>query len=99
MFSGLESTVTWSHAYHACTMCQAAAKKTALFPLKMWSWPAKKCEALSSCTTEVTIESVDQTFATHGIPDFIVSDNGTCFTSATSQDFLKVNEIKHFVHI
>ena len=55
-----------------------------------------ECEALSSWTTEVTIESLHQMFATHGMPDCIVSDNGTSFTSVTFQDFVKMNEIKHY---
>ena len=35
----------------------------------------------TTCTSEVTIEKFRQGFATHGIPDVLVTDNGTCFTS------------------
>ena len=35
----------------------------------------------STSTSEVTIEKFRQAFATHGIPDVLVTHNGTCFTS------------------
>ena len=41
-----------------------------------------ECLALSSCTSEITVESLRAMFATHGLPDCVVSDNGSCFTSA-----------------
>ena len=34
-------------------------------------------------------------FATHGLPDIIVSDNAKCFVGAEFQDFLKKNGILH----
>ena len=33
-------------------------------------------------------------FATHGLPETVVSDNGTAFTSAEFRTFLKKNGIK-----
>jgi len=55
-----------------------------------------ECLALSSCTSEITVESLRAMFATHGLPDCVVSDNGSCFTSAVFQDFLKQNGVKHY---
>jgi transposase InsO family protein len=34
-------------------------------------------------------------FATHRIPDLILSDNGSCFTSSEFQAFLSNNGIQH----
>ena len=34
-------------------------------------------------------------FATHGIPEIIVSDNGSVFTSKEFQQFVQMNGIKH----
>ena len=36
-------------------------------------------------------------FAIHGLPDIIVSDNGTAFTSSEFNDFLQKNGIKSMV--
>ena len=41
-----------------------------------------EAKVVHSATTQVTIEQLRGLFATHGLPDTIVSDNGTCFTSA-----------------
>ena len=35
----------------------------------------------SMATSDITIEHLRRTFSTHGIPDTIVSDNDSCFTS------------------
>lgn len=45
-------------------------------------------------SSAVTIDVLRSLFATHGIPDVIVSDNGTSFTSVEFQDFLKKNLIR-----
>ena len=46
-------------------------------------------------TSEITIEHLRRTFSTHGIPDTIVSDNASCFTSNEFIHFCKMNGIKH----
>ncbi|XP_033637865.1 uncharacterized protein K02A2.6-like [Asterias rubens] len=51
--------------------------------------------AMHSATSLATVEKLRQTFATHGLPDIIVSDNGSNFTSAEFQEFLRRNGIKH----
>jgi transposase InsO family protein len=43
----------------------------------------------------VTIEKFRQAFATHGIPDVLVTDNGTCFTSHEFAIFTSENGIQH----
>ncbi|KAJ8338235.1 hypothetical protein SKAU_G00372010 [Synaphobranchus kaupii] len=49
----------------------------------------------SSATSETTIEKLRQCFSTHGLPQMIVSDNGTCFTSAEFELFMQKNGIQH----
>ena len=46
-------------------------------------------------TTARTISALRHMFATHGIPDQLVSDNGPQFTSTEFSEFTKSNGIKH----
>jgi hypothetical protein len=46
-------------------------------------------------TTETTITLLSKIFAVHGLPQHIVSDNGSQFTSAQFEAFLLKNGIKH----
>lgn len=48
-----------------------------------------------STSTEGVICALRTMFSTHGVPDTLVSDNGTCFTSAVFQDFVDRNGIRH----
>lgn len=50
---------------------------------------------MSSATSTATIRSLRQTFATHGLPCTIVSDNGTAFTSQEFRAYCRSNGIKH----
>jgi len=50
---------------------------------------------MNSSTSAATIEKLRLLFATHGLPEHIVSDNGTCFTSAEFKQFLEENNIRH----
>ena len=50
---------------------------------------------MKSTTSAATIEKLREIFATHGLPENIVSDNGPNFTSAEFEDFLAKNGIKH----
>lgn len=50
---------------------------------------------MNSSTSTATIEKLRQSFAIHGLPDTLVSDNGTCFTSEEFEIFMKMNGIKH----
>ena len=50
---------------------------------------------VTSATSSITIEKLRGMFATHGIPDIIVSDNGTVFTSEEFETFMKLNGIRH----
>ena len=47
----------------------------------------------TSSTASITIEKLMMTFATHDLPQTIVSDNGPCFTSHEFELFSKANGI------
>ncbi|XP_037398305.1 uncharacterized protein K02A2.6-like [Pygocentrus nattereri] len=51
--------------------------------------------SVSNSTSAVTIECLRRSFSQHGIPEIIVSDNGTCFTSEQFQEFAEKNGIRH----
>ncbi|XP_015279864.1 PREDICTED: uncharacterized protein K02A2.6-like, partial [Gekko japonicus] len=50
---------------------------------------------VSATSTKATIRALRKIFATHGLPDTIVSDNGTAFTLEEFQQFLSGNLIRH----
>ena len=58
---------------------------------------SKWLEALvvNSATSQATIEKLRSVFATHGLPEVLVSDNGSVFTSAEFDEFVRRNGIKH----
>ena len=46
-------------------------------------------------TSAATIEHLRSIFATHGLPEMLVSDNGSVFTSSEFENFTKRNGIRH----
>ena len=52
---------------------------------------------VNSTSSEVTIEKLHTIFSIHGLPEQIVSDNTTLFTSQEFQHFTKSNGIKHIL--
>ena len=48
-----------------------------------------------STSTEATVRVLRELFATHGIPEVVVSDNHTAFTSEEFRVFVDRNEIRH----
>jgi len=46
-------------------------------------------------TSTVVIEELRDKFSQFGIPETIVTDNGSCFTSAEFELFLEKNGVKH----
>ena len=48
-----------------------------------------------SVTSQSTIEKMRKTFATLGLPEMLVMDNGSVFTSSNFTDFVKCNGIRH----
>ena len=52
-------------------------------------------KVVKQATSTTTISALRSIFATHGIPELLVSDNGSVFTSAQFKDFLQHNGICH----
>ena len=46
-------------------------------------------------TTATTIQKLRKMFATHGLPQAVVSDNGSVFTSSDFEEFMQMNGIRH----
>ena len=49
----------------------------------------------NSCNTQSTIEKLCMTFANHGLPEMVVSDNGQAFVSKEFEEFTKKNGLRH----
>ena len=52
-------------------------------------------KSLTTATSTTTIEHLRSIFATHGLPKTFVTDNGTQFTSAEFEMFMRKNGIQH----
>ena len=50
---------------------------------------------VTTSTTAITIEKLQQTFAIFGLPETVITDNGPAFTSQEFDRFMKVNGISH----
>ena len=50
---------------------------------------------INTLTSTATIEKLRMVFATHGLPEKLVSDNGSNITSDEFEQFLKMNGIRH----
>ncbi|XP_013931706.1 PREDICTED: uncharacterized protein K02A2.6-like [Thamnophis sirtalis] len=50
---------------------------------------------MRSTTAESTVRALRRLFATHGLPDTVVSDNGPQFTSTVFQSYLAAQGIRH----
>ncbi len=44
---------------------------------------------VTTASSILTIERLRSSFAIHGLPEILVSDNGSCFTSQEFKDFMK----------
>lgn len=56
-------------------------------------WP--EVHIMTDITATSTIEKCKQIFATFGLPQVIVTDNGRTFISHDFQQFLKLNSVRH----
>ena len=44
-------------------------------------------EMVNSATAQATVEHLRAIFARFGLPEVVVTDNGTCFTSSEFEEF------------
>lgn len=54
-----------------------------------------EAHVVNSATSQATIEKLRLVFSTYGLPEVIVSDNSTAFTSEEFTEFVRCNGIKH----
>ena len=54
-------------------------------------------ELVPAATSAYTIQKIRAMFATHSLPELLVSDNGTAVTSAEFLEFLRCNGVSHFI--
>lgn len=47
-------------------------------------------------SAQTVVKFLREVFSTRGIPDLLVSDNGTAFTSRKVRDFLRRNDIHYY---
>ena len=50
---------------------------------------------MNTSTSSATIEKLRMAFTTHGLPEIVVTDNGSNFVSKEFEEFLKQNGIRH----
>ena len=50
---------------------------------------------MNTSTSSATVEKLRITFATNGLPEVVVTDNGSNFVNREFEDFLKQNGIRH----
>ena len=50
---------------------------------------------VSSCSSLQAIRFLRHVFSTHGLPEMLISDNGTAFTSAEFKTFVAHNGVRH----
>ena len=50
---------------------------------------------MKTATSQATVEKLRQSFSVFGLPKLLVSDNGSSFTSAEFESFMKNNGIQH----
>lgn len=68
--------------------------KTFLIIVDAYSkWP--EVFVVNNMTSATVIRHLRMIFATHGLCETLVSDNGTAFISSEMKDFLEANKIKH----
>ena len=77
-----------------CRLCLPFMGKMILLIIDAHSkWMDIHC--VNSATSSATIEKLRTTFASHSLPEIVVSDNRSNFVSSEFKSFLQKNGIKH----
>ncbi|XP_033003909.1 uncharacterized protein K02A2.6-like, partial [Lacerta agilis] len=82
----------WSHL-HMDFACPFQGKTFVIVVDSYTKW--LEVALVPSASTSAAIRVLRRLFATHGLPDTLVSDNGTAFTSEEFQTFTAQNAIRH----
>ena len=64
-------------------------------PCLSWWMHTPNASIVASTSSKQAIKALRRVFATHGLPEVLVSDNGTAFTSTEFQTFVKRNGFRH----
>ncbi|KAK3748327.1 hypothetical protein QZH41_005512, partial [Actinostola sp. cb2023] len=81
-----------------CVNCQVHGKSPAVAPLHPWEWPGEPWKRLHmdyAGPFMATISKLRSMFATHGLPEVLVSDNASNFVSSEMEEFLSQNGVVH----
>ncbi|XP_015275073.1 PREDICTED: uncharacterized protein K02A2.6-like, partial [Gekko japonicus] len=86
-----------------CQPCQAFRPAPPRAPDRAWESSHKPCKWLEvvpvpSTSSKAAIRAMRHIFSSHGLPDTLVTDNGTAFTSSEFQDFTRYCGIRHVRH-
>ena len=54
---------------------------------------------VTTASSTLTIEKLRHSFAIHGLPEILVSDNAKCFISQEFNDFMKMNGVHHVTSV
>ena len=92
---GMDERLTYGHADTSLGSSTSAVQgKMILILIDAHSkWIEAVCTP--STTSSAVIEELKTLFAQFGIPETIVTDNGSCFVSAEIEAFFENNGIKH----
>ena len=74
-----------------CRLCRTVPWNDVLHSYSKWL----DVYSVSSASTQVTIEKLRMLFATHCLPEILVSDNASCFRSEEFGVFMNRNNIRH----
>ena len=85
------ATHAWSKV--ACDLFHMNGRDYLLIVDYFTSYP--EIAQLTGTTSSAIIANVKSIFARHGIPDTVITDNGSQFTSTEYRDFAKQWEFKH----
>ena len=77
-----------------CGLCGPFKGKMFLITVDAFS-KLIEVQQVPSATSQNTIQKLRSTFATHSLPEVLVSDNGTTYTSTEFQEFTRRKGIRH----
>ena len=102
-FPGINKSI--EHMISACPTCQTVQHDPVKSSLMPWKYPISnivdsfskwfEVVPMKSTTATRTVEELRNLFAQHGLPEELVSDNGTQFIASEFKVFMSSNGVKH----